>query len=198
MNCNNVDEYVNFIIDNDLTQEQFLFLRLVYHRAKTSASRYREKFPSYDDSNTFLPESQMQDLIDKGFLVYDDDTGSHLLSKKWYSQYIDRISAFKELLDIFPKSFVDSNGRNVILRVSSDPMADLQKCANDYYKAINCSYKEHKEVLKDTIFAKKHDLIKGNLHQYWITQQNWLGAREIRLREEETTAETSASTTNIF
>lgn len=77
------DKYVDFLIDNNLTQSQYLLLHLIYKKRTDLVIKYKEAFPSYDDSDTMIGEHYINDLINRNFLVWSKKKKYYIIGEKY-------------------------------------------------------------------------------------------------------------------
>jgi len=64
-----IERYVNFIVDNKLSQRQNLFLYLVYVKRYDLMKKYLQAVPVPEGENKFLSKFELDDLITRGFII---------------------------------------------------------------------------------------------------------------------------------
>lgn len=165
----NTDAYVNFIINNNLTQDQYLLLHLLYESRRDLIKKYKEKYPTPDDR--MISEYFIKDLIDRGFIV-KTKTG-HKLGQNFLRIFIDANTATDEIFELYPP-FIRLNGVDVPLTTM-----DRKVFAEIYVKKINGSLEAHQEIMKDLQYAIDNDLIKTGINKF-LTSEQWKGFRKLR------------------
>lgn len=176
----NVERYVKFITDNNLTQSQFLMLYLLYRKKYECIKLYKEKVPTEDGS--MIGKSLNQDLIDRGFLeALSKEEGKeqkYKLTEKFTRLFIKDVhEAARQFWDKYP-GFVNIGGRNIPLTTM-----DQFRFANIYGERIDYSVEEHLEVLKDIEFGVNKNLISCSIEKF-VMSENWMKIRQIRLNQD--------------
>lgn len=166
------EEYIHFLIKNDLTQEQYLCLHLIYKNRVDLIKLYKEAFPS--GGTKMIPDIFIKDLINKGFLVVKNK--SFKLGKAFLELFIEKHRATEEIYNIYP-SFYDNGGVAVPLTTM-----DMNVFANMYENAIMGSLEEHIEIMKDIEFGKKHDLLKLGIEKF-LKSKYWKVLRAKRIKD---------------
>lgn len=84
------DIYVDFLIDNNLTQAQYLLLHLIHKNRQDLVKKYKNAFPAYDDSDSMIGEHYVIDLIKRGFLIHSKEKKRYIIGEK-YTKMFDGI-----------------------------------------------------------------------------------------------------------
>lgn len=176
----NEDKYIDFIVENKVTQKQFLLLHLVYRNRWDLLSKYKKAFPTND--GTIIGRQETDDLIDRGFIIYSKDhTGKVVdlrVSDEFRKSYTNEIYIAEEIYNVYPNFYQDDNGINYPL-TAYDRMA----FAKIYLDKIHYSQKEHEEILEDIKFGKENNLIKIKISNF-LTSDYWKVLRELRHNKE--------------
>lgn len=170
-----IERYVKFITDNNLTQRQFLFLYLRYMDRFDLMKKYMEKFPTEDGK--FLGGVELKDLIEREFIIKVEDTGKakdYKIGDNFKKIFIDKHIAADQLLNAYP-SFMVSDGKKMPLT-----LMDKYDLMNTYANRIAHSIEEHEEVLKDLKYGLDNDLIKFKIENF-IRSEFWVHLRKLRL-----------------
>lgn len=171
-----VNRYVDFIVDNNLTQAQFLFLYLIRRKNFDAISKYKTRFKAPDGS--MIGEFAKAELIERGFLVHTGEgetANDYMVSEKFNAIFLkNHFEAADEMWKAYP-GYVRIKGENI-------PLTNMDKYAfsNIYAERIDFSVQEHAEVLKDLEFGKQHNLIKQTIENF-TRSESWLKIREIRI-----------------
>lgn len=175
----NVERYVNFITKNKLTQAQFLMMYLLYRKRYESINKYKEAFPT--DDNTMIGEGAKQELIKRGFIekVNDEEkASSYQLTNRFLSIFLkDHFEAADQFWDKYP-GFIKINGNPI-------PLTNMDKYrfANIYAERIDYSVDEHLEVMKDLDYGVENNLIRSNIEKF-VMSEGWTKLRSLRLSKE--------------
>lgn len=172
-----VDRYVNFIIKNKLTQSQFLYLYLIYRKKYNSIKAYKKAFPTED--GTMIGKNLIQDLIDRSFIEKIKEevvlvTDYRITEKFTHLYFSDIYNATEELKNEYP-AFANIQGNNIPLIT-----VDIYKLSGIYGERIDFSVDEHKEVIKDLIYARDKGSIRFSLENF-VRGEVWKGIRPSRL-----------------
>ena len=177
-----VDRYIEFLYKNKLTQSQFLFLYCLYHKKYELLRKYKEMFPTPD--NTIIGKEIFNDLIRKGFIIQlkkGTTVNDFKITDKFIKNFINKNEAVKELFDLYP-AFYESGGIKYPLT-----LVDEEVLATTYYEKIGGDLQEHFEILKDISYGIDNGLIKGKI-EIFIKSKQWINIRKLReadIRQEE-------------
>jgi hypothetical protein len=169
------DAYVKFLIEHNLTQSQYLLLHLVYKDRGDLIREYKKVFPSED--GTMIGQWQINDLINRGFLVKDLNDRIKI-GKKFLEIFINKHTASEEIFEIYPTHF-HKDGAEIPLSAM-----DRNVFANLYDNAIQSSVLEHLEVIEDIKFAMLNNLLSIGLEKF-VKSKYWLMIRPRRLSYKE-------------
>lgn len=174
----NVEKYVDFIIENKLTQSQFLFLYLLYRNKFSCIVKYKNSFPTEDGS--MIGKPAIEDLIKRGFVNKVDEgisANSFMITEKFHKLFLkNHHIAAQEFWDRYP-GFVRIQG-------IATPLTNMDKYvfANIYAERIDYSVDEHLEVLKDLEFGVQQSLIRTSIEKF-VRSEAWKKLRDLRLNQ---------------
>jgi DNA-binding MarR family transcriptional regulator len=167
------DNYVDFLIENNITQSQYLLLHLLYKQKPHLIRKYKEAFPSEDGS--MIGKYMIDDLINRGFLK-ENSKGNIEVTDKFLIIFVNKYIATDEIFEIYP-THTNIHGTNVPLT----PM-DRNVFANLYDICIQSSIKEHLIIIEDIKYGISKDLIKIGIDKF-IKSKYWLVLRKQRLED---------------
>lgn len=165
--------YVNFLIEHDLTQEQVLFLELIYRKEKGLIQKYKKHFPNNTDS--MISPYLIGKLLDKEFLI-KTETG-YKLGKKYLDIYVTPDVAVDEIFDIYPTFIKTEQGVEMPLTAM-----DKKVFREIYIPKIMGNLQEHREVLLDIQYGIENDLIKMGIQKF-LTSEYWKALRKRRIEQ---------------
>lgn len=168
------DSYIKFIIDNKLTQGQFLLLYLLYKNRPDLIKQYKERFPSED--GTMIGQYFIDDLFTRGFLE-KLASGTIRVTKVFLEAFINKHTASDQIFDIYPTHFNMSGTTIPLTAMDRNLFADL------YDIAIQSSIHEHLEIVEDIHYAIKHELLKIGIDKF-IKSKYWTVIRPMRLENQ--------------
>lgn len=163
------ERYLDFICEHNLTQEQFLFLYLIYKGRKDLIIKYKTTFPN--EEGTMIGKIWIQKLFDKNWLVHTDKGIE--ITTKFKEIFCNPIDVAEELINVYP-STMEINGKIVPLTA-----IDTITVSNLYMPKILNNQAEHDEVLKDIKYGIIHNMIGLSLKNF-ILSKYWLSIRKIR------------------
>ena len=173
-----IDRYVNFLIDNQITERQFLGMYLAYTKRRDLSELYKKKITG---GMKIIPKNEIPELIKKGFLKIDEG-GNAVLTDKFKNIFVDKHIATEQIYEIYP-SFIYSNGVQIPLSTM-----DRNVFANLYEIAIMGSLEEHEEIILDIKYGKEKELLNIGIEKF-LKSKYWLAIRKKRMdtREIKTT-----------
>lgn len=173
-----IDRYVKFLIDNQLSERQFLGLYLSYTKRNDLIELFKK---NVTNGMKIIPPNELSDLITKGF-VKVDMYGNHIITDKFKAIFVDKHIATEQIYEIYP-SFIYSNGVQIPLSTM-----DRNVFANLYEIAIMGSLEEHEEILLDIKYGKEKELLNIGIEKF-LKSKYWLAIRKKRMdtREIKTT-----------
>lgn len=175
----NASQYVKFIVDNKLTQAQYLFLYLLRTHEYEAIKMYKSGFPTEDDS--MIGQGAKKDLIDRGFIEHVGEGSAatdYQITEKFNCLFLkNHYLAADEIWMAYPP-FVLISGKNMPLTTM-----DRYQFANLYAERIKYSVDEHNEVLKDVKYGRDKELISTKI-QTFVESEQWLRIRQIRNGEQ--------------
>ena len=177
--------YVKFLIDNSLTQGQYLLLTLLYEKEFTLLKEFKAKFPHKEGS--MISKSEIADLVTKGFLIKHPK--GYKIGDKFKKVFVTSEKAVQQIYDLYPNFMLSD--KNVDIPLTS---MDMNIFAKLYIPKINGSIEEHEEVLKDIQYGIDNSLIKVGLNKF-VTSNYWRTFRERRITA---TSPTNALRTKDF
>lgn len=171
----NLNSYVNFLIQNDITQEQLLFLKLVYHERIDLIRKYKNKFPNGEGG--MISKYLIKDLINKEFLI-PTKTGFKI-GEKFKNIYVDGDLATEEVFNIYPSFILSDKGVEIPLTAM-----DRNIFKNIYMSKIMGDLLEHEQIIKDINYGVSKHLIKVGINKF-LTSEQWKPIRKRRIEEKE-------------
>lgn len=166
------DSYIQFLIDKNLTQSQYLLLHLIHNERPDLIRDYKAKFPS--DDNTMIGEYYTNDLIKRGFIAYDKANKLYL-TDLFLDGFCNKHSVTDEIFKIYP-NFAEIQGKMIPLK-----LMDRIEFSKLYDTAIMSSMYEHREVMKDIEFGIENNLISMGIEKF-LKAKYWLSIRPIRIQ----------------
>lgn len=173
---------LKFIIDNDITEKEYVLLSTMYYRLfdeelpkliKQYAEKYGEEI---NGKKTMFGIDIKKRLVEKGMLYKDGI--NYQLTDKFLDLFVVEIIAGNELIDIYP-SFITVN--NVRIPLKTESRIELRKL---YWQEIGGVRTEHTEVIKDVKYGVNHELLNMNIRKF-IESNFWRDIRKLRLKEQQ-------------
>lgn len=164
--------YVNYLIEHNLTQDQYLLLHILYYREFNILKKFKKAFPL--EEGTMIPRLQIKDLVNRGFLVKTSTKGFKL-GEKFIEIFVTPEVAVDEVYDLYPAFIKSDLGVDIPLK-----SMDKNLFKNIYIPKIYGNVKEHKEVLKDIQYGIEHNLIRIGINKF-LTSEQWKSFRTRRL-----------------
>ena len=177
-----IDRYIEFLVENQLTQDQYLLLHLLKENRADLITRYKNAFPN--EEGTMIGKELITDLIAKEFLI--KTTNGFKLGDKIKNVFSTPDAAVDEIYDIYP-AFIQSDKGVSIPLISMDKKVFREL----YIPRIMGSQEEHKEVIKDLEFGISNDLIKMGINKFLTTEQ-WKVFRKLRTSKNPTITDMTA------
>jgi len=162
--------YVKFLIDNNLTQGQYLLLTLLFEKEFALLKEFKIKFPCVEGS--MIPKKQIDDLVTRAFLIKSPQ--GYKIGDKFKAVFVTGSKATEQIFALYPNFMLSE--KNVDIPLTSMDMHLFEKL---YVPKINGSIKEHEEVLKDLQYGIDHNLIKIGINKF-VTSSYWLVFRDLR------------------
>ena len=170
-----IDRYMDFLVDNRINQQQFIFMYLIHLERVDLIRKYKARFPT--ESNNMISGRNLADLKERGYIIVHGTNSNEIeLTNKFSKIFMDDYECGNELWGEYP-FYITSNGRRYPLKGM-----DKNVFRNLYAKKIRHSLEEHKEVMKDLQFAKENDLIFTGIEKF-LNGEQWSDIRKIRKGE---------------
>ncbi len=169
----NEEKYIEFIIENKLTQSQFLLLHLVYKNRWDLIKKYKEAFPTGD--GTIIGKQATDLLLERGYLI--NDNGTAVVSNK-FKEFYTTFNVVDEIFSIYPQFTTNEQGVNIPLTAVDRTMFE-----KIYLDKIMYSAKEHFDIIKDINYGKENNLIKIGLSKF-LNSEYWKVLRQQRIKDE--------------
>ena len=176
----NEERYLNFIIDNKVTQQQFLLLHLLFKNRWDLIELYKKAYPTND--GTIIGRQQTDLLLEKKLLQYTTDKAGKIhitISALFRDAYVKDIDIADEIYKEYPDFYESTEGVRYPLLAF-----DRLSFAKIYLDAIKFSQVEHEEILEDIKYGRENGLIKIKIGNF-LTSHYWKIIREIRKKEDE-------------
>lgn len=166
-----INNYIDFLTKNKLTEHQFLMLWLVHTKDAHNVARYKKAFGDFDID-------QLEDLIDNGWI---EDFGIVRDGKKTYNiadflvgdkftevVVIDEFDAIEELWSAYPH-WVRIGGNNKGVAKATDPDVLGQK----YIKIIKKNRQLHNRIIDAINKMKKKDPLAPMKIENFVVSRHW-------------------------
>jgi len=170
-----VDEYVNFIVDNNLTQEQVLLLHLLYYDRADLIIKYKKKYPT--EEGAMISSYLLNDLVYKGFIIKSKNSLS--IGDEFLKIFVDGTKATEQIFNVYPSFVTSDTGVQI-------PMKSMDRNLFEqiYIPKILGSTKEHDEIIKDIKYGIENDLLRMGINKF-LTSEHWKSIRQVRLADKE-------------
>jgi DNA-binding MarR family transcriptional regulator len=181
-----VNIYIDFLKEFNLTQTQFLVLHLLYKK-NTSTIRKARKYTKD------MPQKDIDDLETRGFIVKKKNSRGkyvYVIGEKFQEIYIDYDKAAIEFWELYPVEGDFGSGTSYPLKAM-----DMSKFVSLYKKACGGYLAHHQEMMKDLQFAIDTFRIKTKLQTY-MEAQMWLQHRKLRLAEVQNNVQSNEAPTS--
>ena len=165
-----LDEYVDFLTEHDLTQDQLLFLMLLHFNRIDLIRKYKKSFPN--EEGTMISKYLINKLEEKEFIRREE--GNLFIGDKFLNLFVNERQATDEVYDAYPVFILSDKGVNIPLKTM-----DKEIFKKIYIGKIQGSVKEHNEVLKDIAYGVGHDLLKMGINKFLVAE-HWKSLRELR------------------
>src|SRR5690606_15003252 len=106
-----VDRYVPFLVENKITQEQFLFLELIYFKRIDLIKLYKQGFPTTEGG--MISKALLDDLIKREYII-KTMTGLKL-GYNYLKIYVTPDKAVDEIFDLYPTFILSEQGVQIPL-----------------------------------------------------------------------------------
>lgn len=171
-----LEQYINFIIQHEITQEQYLLLHLLKDERMDLIKKYKKAYPTEEGS--MIDKLSIKDLVNKGFL-FKTEKGFRL-SEKILNIFVTPEVAVDQIYALYP-AFIDSD-KGVSIPLNS---MDKRVFKEIYIPKIMGNVLEHKEILKDIQYGIDNALIRIGINKF-LTSEQWLSFRKLREQENTT------------
>lgn len=172
-----VNQYVEFLIDNNLTQDQYLLLTLLHQNKLDLIQKYKKAFPNIEGS--MISKLAIKDLIHRKFII-PSGKNNYKIGIKFLEIFVTPEKAVDEIYDIYP-AFLDNKGVSI-------PLTSMDKriFKEIYIPKIMGNIKEHNKVLKDIQYGIDNNLITIGINKF-LTSEQWKVFRKLRIQDQTTT-----------
>lgn len=160
-----IDKYVEFLCDNDITANEFLILWLVHTKDTESIKKYKQAKGAF-------AVVDIEHLISLNFITNFSMDGSYdifsmMVTDKFTKRVvIDEDDAYEELQTVYP-AWIEVKGTKYPT-IKGDPMV----VAKDYFKAHKGNRLAHKRIMDITRMYYANRPVTGNIHDY-ILNRRW-------------------------
>lgn len=171
-----IDNYIDFLCENSISEHQFLILWLIHTKDLTNITKYKRKFERFD-------VDEILDLIERGFI---DDFGLVKDNQRTFNIYdfivtdkfsqivvIDEDDAYNELVSVYPPWILIS-GPNTAPKKVPSITGDPYKLSKEYNKFIKQNRLVHNDIIvtiKEYYKERKYAMEKIEnciLNKRWI------------------------------
>lgn len=181
-----VNEFVDFLIEHDLTADQFLYCALLSSEVEdakynlpskkdaiSSFYEYYNNVVNQKEANTWK-QSILDDLVDKGYLVNKNNEGEYQYDRfEVTNKFIDlvfeecdsQMEKFNEFWHEYPSFYETSDGQKLNIKAVNKEML-----FSTYKKAL--SEVEHEIIIKCLKIAKAKDEVNCRIDK-WLNSHRW-------------------------
>lgn len=179
----NIDRFVNFLNENELSSDQFLILYLIYQGRIKLLQEYNYK--QQESGNHGVRISDLERLHDYGYLYfayakdkngefflihnkYVPDLNSLILTESFNDELIiQNDDAAEELFESFPAI---TRLKNIVVKRSDG--GDVEKAMDWYRKYINNDRIKHQEIVKRLKTAIEYGYLESGFPK-WVFGRMW-------------------------
>jgi hypothetical protein len=167
----NEKEYVDFLVKNKLSTNQFLLLYLLYTE-RMCKSQGKTTYTKVGNIYKWIAEGkgwkhdEVEELIKLNYVIGFPINGKYqidqlILTEKFFDlMFIDTEDAFNEILDLYPDRMVINN------QTTFTKAGDLSKVADNYAKMIRNNLSKHEEMKKLVKYAAERGLCKYKIENF--------------------------------
>lgn len=167
----NEKEYVDFLVKNKLSTNQFLLLYLLYtermckSQGKTTYTKVGNIYKWIAEGKAWNHE-EVEELIKLNYVIGFPINGKYqidqlILTEKFFDlMFIDTEDAFNEILDLYPDRMIINN------QTTFTKAGDLSKVADNYAKLIRNNLSKHEEMKKLVKYAAERGLCKYKIENF--------------------------------
>lgn len=167
-------EYVYFLTETRITQQQLLFLMFLYKKDQEAEEMYKKAFPV--DDGTLIGQMWIKDLERHNYIKIVDN--KYEVTEKFRKYFINKAKAYDELVNAYPAFFTNENNVKIPL-VTGDRYEYMSK----YGIAIADSDTYHLKVLNLLNYGIKNNLIKMGLSKF-IDSQYWIQIEKVKKEQD--------------
>ncbi|NQY68838.1 MAG: hypothetical protein HRT72_14080 [Flavobacteriales bacterium] len=181
----NVEKLIPFLIDLELTANEFMLLHLKYLGKKALLRQYKQKFAK---ENANILTVKFKDKACKlGYIARDETREGYFIyfTDKWKDLYVDEWNAGNALWDLYP-GFIKIKGGTAPL--TNTDKADWRSL---YYRTIEGLKGEHEQIMLDTAYGIEHGMIRVKITAY-VRSEAWSKIRPLRLEGLQVTDKSSS------
>lgn len=177
-----VNAYVDFMVKNKISTNQFLLLFLLHsesmfkeqtnnlHKFKKIGNLYKWSEAGKNGlKGGGWSREEVEDLINKDYVFgIKDPNGSYsfdqlILTQKFSDvMFINSNFAFDEILEVYPDTFIITTNNQTVFTKSGD----LDKVQQNYFKLIKGSIIKHEEIKQIILYAKERGLCNYKLENF--------------------------------
>lgn len=178
----NISKYIDFIVDNKLSQTQFTFLYMIYYSTidREETTRLVKKYKKRINADALISIDELNGLVEMGFIQLADNKdqfNSVTLTDKFLKILIDEEGAAWQVFELYPAFNKDEKSGAMFTLKSYE----FEMFKRRYGKAINYSYDEHLEVMKDLKYGIRFNMIKLRI-EIFVKSRGWLDIRKERIK----------------
>ena len=168
---NDEQEYVEFLIKNKLSTNQFLLLYLLYtermckNKGKTTYATTGNIYKWITEGKGWKKE-EVEELIKLKYVIGFEKNNKYeidqlILTEKFFDlMFIDTEDAFNEILELYPDRMIINN------QTTFTKAGDLSKVADAYAKMIKNNLKKHEEMKELIKYAAERGLCKYKIENF--------------------------------
>lgn len=169
-----IDIDINFLIENNITANQYLILYLLTSKKYSYLKKYSEI--------TNVKPSEYKDLVVKGFIHYpngdyDEIQYENILVREKFRELVIEKDFFDDFYDAYPQKVTRPSGNTDYLRTSSPKAREL------YSKITSNKKSAHEKILHCLKYEIRVRELENQM-QYMKKMLSWLENEEWRTWEE--------------
>lgn len=167
----NSKEYVDFLVKNKISCNQFLLLYLLYTEKmykiqnKVTYTQASSLYKWISEGKHTISIVEIEDLIKLEYVFAIKQNGKYeidqlILTEKFSDLMFVSLDAFDEIIDLYPDKII-INGQTVFTKAG-----DLDKVGVNYLKLIKNNLSKHEQIKKVIAFAKERNLCNYKLENF--------------------------------
>ncbi len=166
----NVRSYLELLGKDKLSQQQYLFLYILYKKDPSLITLYKSVFPN--DENSFLGEYGKRYLVDNGWLILEGEgkrMSECVLTRKALDLFVDPLTAIQELIATYPATRI-SDGVTYPMANIKIPLSTFGRM---YMQAIGDDGETHRKIIEALIIGQQNNYPFSKLESF-VNSLGWV------------------------